>query len=207
MIKNRTSRSGWWAAALSALATAVVLGSLGAAAHHQANESKRAVPPRTVQPAGNIQADDVIVSPVTPMLPTYLPAGATLARQEMLPDGEAELEFSLPGISNADTVTGSDPLNTSPDIHPVTLITLTESNDGAQGLADAGADPAIFNLTTVGRDGVQYRLIEPKDGFGPLRIDWVKGVNRFTLITARMRTATGDSGVSMPELLRVAESI
>lgn len=140
-------------------------------------------------------------------VPSFVPAGASVAvTRDLAGGGWAEL-LALPGKANSNEMPADlTTWNGTFPAHPATGIELTELPRTVSMLG--GFDPAIESETTQVIDGVTATVVVPLNGYGGFRIDWIASGVSYDLQEDRLDTKVeGTSGVSLSELLQMARSM
>jgi hypothetical protein len=140
--------------------------------------------------------------------PATLPASATLVRvtRDAPTGGPVVREYSLAGKANSNTVTPQALALTPKSVHPATTLTVYY----IPGLSDPDipVDPVYFDRTSVDVNGSTGALSIPKSGLGAHRVDWVDSAGDYHVVMSeRLQTPDGISGLASDELLRIARSV
>ena len=149
---------------------------------------------------------------VSELSPTYLPPGAALVTDRRDPNGEGRVrEWSLPGDANANTVP-APPATVEPGQHPATTVQLSwvPSNPLTEAELIKLLPPADanFGFSREVRTVRGQRVVVTTDMKAVLqRLDWFEGGRIYTLRCDSLFTREGRSGITLAELVRVAEGL
>ncbi len=140
--------------------------------------------------------------------PTKLPAIASLKRSWASSGGSVYHEYRLAGPANADTATPealeNDPKSRA--VHPATYLTVDFVPK--VGTFEVPADPAFNNTEKVDVNGSVGTLTTSKNGLGVIRLDWVDAAGNYHVVmTERLNTSDGLSGLSADQILAVGRSV
>jgi hypothetical protein len=150
-------------------------------------------PPASPGPSLSI---DTSPAPPIPDAPAYLPTGATLkARSTLSPPGTAILSYQLAGEANVAQGTRG-----------LLQVWITPDPDGTATFSSSirTASNGYFARTV---DGHPATLTVPISGVGGFSVQWKAGGRLLTVSMARNHTPQGLTGISVDELMRVADSI
>jgi hypothetical protein len=156
------------------------------------------------------------MAPVTPLpvpaegvgAPDYLPSGAELSHTHRRDDGSgsAVYSYSLAGPANQSTITPEAMARDPKSVHPASELTVYYAS-GIRELPELPVDAEYFESTKVSVNGADAVVSTPRNGFGAHRIDWVDRSGYHTVLSDRLITDHGKSGIGIAELTKVAESI
>lgn len=136
---------------------------------------------------------------------TYVPAGAQIVLNELTNRGVQHLFYSLPGAANANTVPASGATDANfATVHPETQLQVYVV-PGAQPAAVV--DLALTNVAPVTIGDIAGTLTTLKTGAGVVRIDWDSNDTHYVVLTDRLLTPEGLSGITSAELLKVARGL
>jgi hypothetical protein len=140
--------------------------------------------------------------------PTFLPSIAHLLSESGEPKapGAVFRQYSLDGPANASNVTPQALLLDPTHVHPATELSI----DFVPGFShpDVPFAPEWFTRTIVDVNGAAASVIVAKTGLGATRVDWVDAAGNYhVVLTDRLRTSDGVSGLDVDTLLAIARSI
>lgn len=159
----------------------------------------------------------------TSVTPSWLPTGTVLVRHGSVPappgltlvtPPPTSAEYQLPGQANANTFPGGNPDNAPHSLqaiesglyHPATLLEVSFTS-GVTSMPPVPVDPRSFVTQQVRIGGFAAELSYQSNGYGAVRIDWLDPQGYHSVICDRGRTASGTSGLSNADMIRVADSL
>jgi hypothetical protein len=139
---------------------------------------------------------DTSPTPPVPGAPNWVPEGAVLkARSTFSSVGNAVLSYQLAGAANAHAGTSG-----------LLQVWITPDADGKAKFSSSNPSPDHgYVVRTV--SGHRAILTVPMKGLGGFSVQWVAGKQLLTVSMARDKTPAGITGISVDDLMRVAQSI
>lgn len=136
--------------------------------------------------------------------PRWLPAGAREVADSTSRPRPGRV-YALSGRANAQVLPANASTAAAVAAHPATTIRFLT---GALGtLTPPIDDPILFVVKDVAIGGQKGTLTEQANGLGDVTLAWSQDDQDFQLITQRLRTPDGTSGVSDADLVHMAESV
>jgi len=116
-----------------------------------------------------------------------------------------DVYFTLPGRANASKVQQGQSLVSSLAAHPPTGITFRYGPTGS--LPVPPVDPVLFVAKVVRVAGSPATVVEQDNSLGDVTLTWRTSETEFQLLTSRLATADGESGVGDDTLVKIADSV
>jgi len=137
--------------------------------------------------------------------PGWLPVGTSIIRNGTNGDVQV-MTMQLPGKVNENTVPvgGAAPSDYA-RVHPATTFTVYVGSSSE--LTDQALDPSVFKSSIVTVQGVSGTLTVPVGGFGPVRLQWTVDSTKYTIVTSRLTTVDGPSGLPDSDVLHIANTL
>ena len=142
-------------------------------------------------------------------VPHWLPRGAVETASPFYHRGGVEdftdVYFTLPGRANARVVQQGQSLASTLAAHPPTGVTFRYGPRGS--LPVPPVDPVLFVAKVVRVVGSPATIVEQDNSLGEVTLTWRTSEMDFQLLTSRLVTADGESGVGDDTLVQVADSV
>ena len=179
---------------LAVMAVALLVGACGEAAPQSSAVAAR----NLAQPAAPAAYDTARPGP------HWLPQGA-VETTSTVSAGSGVTYFTLPGRANAEVVERGQSLAATLAAHPETGIEFRYGPTGS--LPPALDDPVLFVVKPVLVAGSTATVVEQDNGLGDVTLTWHASQTEFELLTHRLATADGESGVGDDILIEMADSV
>lgn len=124
------------------------------------------------------------------------------------------ITYMLDGPENAETFRGG-PGSAWPDgdvragdYHPAASVVYVAYLDSAELADELSGDNVTVEWEALTESGLDVRVTRvDNNGYGPVRLEWTDDVGSYLLLGTVGRTPTGSAGATVPELIRMADSV
>lgn len=122
--------------------------------------------------------------------------------------------YPLNGAENEETFRGVPGLSWPEEevragaYHPASAITYVAYPGSAELSDELSGDNVLVERQDLTESGREVRVTRvDNNGFGPVRLEWTDDAGSYLLLSTIGRTPTGNAGPTVPELIRMADSV